>query len=70
MATEIVTIPTFRAGTPRPLGVPVPFTPAWPDQGALWDSAPDGRSFVVATPAFSKMERSAIMLNWQAGLKK
>ncbi len=70
MAVEIATRPTLRAGTPRPLGAPVPFIKAWPDEGAGWDSTSDGKRFLVVTPPASKPQRFTVVLNWQAGLKK
>jgi hypothetical protein len=70
MAVDIATSPSFRAGTPRPLGTPLPFSPAWPDAGTLWDSTADGKRFLVATPVMGKPEPYTVVLNWQAGLKK
>jgi eukaryotic-like serine/threonine-protein kinase len=70
MAVEIATKPTFLAGLPRPLGVPVPFKKPWPDSDAGWDSAPDGKRFLVITNSPTKPQQFTVILNWQAGLKK
>ena len=70
MAVEIATKPTLRAALPRPLGVPVPFKKPWPDSDAGWDSAPDGKRFLVITNSPTKPQQFTVILNWQAGLKK
>jgi Tol biopolymer transport system component len=70
MAVDIATTPTFRAGTPRPLGTPLSFTTEWPDEGTLWDSTADGKRFLIAAPMMDKPEPYTVVLNWQAGLKR
>ena len=62
MAVEITTNPEFRSGKPRPLGLVVP-------PGTDWESAPDGKRFLVALPK-DKPEPYTVVLNWQAALKK
>ena len=69
MAVEIAVNTTLRAGMPRPLGAPVPFTKPWPDDGARWDASSDGKRFLVVTQPASKPQRFSVILNWQAGLK-
>jgi hypothetical protein len=61
MAVEIATNPVFKPGNPRPLGV----SPL-----GTWDSAADGKRFLVAAPKSSEPEPFTVVLNWQAGLKK
>ena len=61
MAVEITTGAAFRAGKPQPLG-DRPFTGGW-------ESAADGKRFLSTVPK-SGQEPYAVVLNWQAGLKK
>ncbi len=62
MAVEVATAPTFRAGKPQLLGVPVPSI-------LRWGAAPDGKSFLVPVIK-SDPQPYTVVLNWQAGLKK
>lgn len=60
LGVEIATSPTFRAGSPYPLGSL---------NAASWDSTSDGKRFLTlvttgGTPTF------LVELNWQSGLKK
>lgn len=61
MSVEVVTNPSFRAGSPRPLGVIA--------NTLAWDSTPDGKRFVVPT-AQDVAQPYTVLLNWQAGLKQ
>jgi Tol biopolymer transport system component len=63
MAVEITTSPAFRAKEPRPLGLVIP-----PESN--WDSAPDGKRFLVTVFSTGKPEPYTVVLNWQAGLKQ
>jgi Tol biopolymer transport system component len=65
MAVAIATTPTFRAGTPQPLGTLL--RGSWRD--IAWDSTADGRRF-LAPAGKSGSEPYTVVLNWQAGLKK
>ena len=65
MAVDISTNPAFRAGIPRPLGIT-----AGGELGDQWDSAPDGKRFLLASATKSKPEPYTVVLNWQAALKK
>jgi Tol biopolymer transport system component len=67
MAVEISTKPEFRPGKPQPLG----FSAATgTSSGFMWDSAADGRRFLVAAPKSNRQEPYTVILNWQAALKK
>jgi Tol biopolymer transport system component len=69
MAVDIATAPTFRPGTPRPLGPAPPLPTTWPGPSSLWDFAADGKRF-LAPADVSRPEPFTVVLNWQAGLKR
>jgi Tol biopolymer transport system component len=60
MAVEIATMPAFRAGNPRSLGL-LP--------SARWDSDANGKRFLSLANQ-SGPQPYTVVLNWQAGLKK
>jgi Tol biopolymer transport system component len=70
MAVPVEAGPVFRAGTPQQLfQVPNVFLRVATNPGAMADSAPDGKRFLLAMPAASREEFN-VVLNWQAALAK
>jgi Tol biopolymer transport system component len=68
MAVEVTTNPVFRAGIPKAL-----FQTTVGTTGSLstWDVSADGKRFLMPAPsAASAQQPFAVVLNWQAALKK
>ena len=63
MAVQIAPGAEFKPGKPQRLGLP--------RIDDAWDSAPDGKRFLVSSlPEAGKPQPYTVVLNWQAGLKK
>lgn len=65
MSVEVTTKPAFQSGTPRPL-----FQTDIADTGIRtgpmsWDLAPDGKRFLIITPASSEASSLTVILNWR-----
>jgi eukaryotic-like serine/threonine-protein kinase len=66
MAVDVNTSGIFQAGVPKPLF-------KLPPGVTFWDVSPDGKRFVMAAPPSASAATQpsfAVVLNWQAGLKK
>lgn len=61
MAVDIATNLVFRAGNAQPLGL-LTFE--------SWDSAADGKRFLLTATKSGKPQPDTVVLNWQAGWKK
>jgi len=69
MSVEVVLSPSFKASAPKFLFAPPIYAKGTPDRH-LWDISPDGQKFLINTVSSDQSSPIAVVLNWQAALKK
>ena len=69
MSLDVTLSPSFKAGAPRVL-FQVPTFGGANLYGHRWDLTPDGQRFLINTTSTDQLAPIAVVVNWQATLKK
>jgi len=70
MSVDVTLSPSFRAGTPKALFQAPIFGGGATILQHRWDLTPDGQRFLINTSSTDVSSPIAVVVNWQAMLKK
>jgi hypothetical protein len=70
MSVEVTLSPSFKYGIPKVV-FPAPiYGGGGSIEGNRWDLTPDGQKFLINTTPNDQSSSIAVVVNWQAALKK